>query len=165
MYSIQFIRLSVLRCFCQYCLLAEVAKNTQIRLGVSQTRLFSKNKYFVFGRFLVIPSKRLICQNCITMGALWNDVIMLIQMCQLWLCLMSMHETTSKNWQEQLTAYSIKPLCLCFVGVQDRFHPGSLTPSTDAKTLLDLAKQAARIHCVSQLQVFFTRIYISIPFI
>ncbi|KAM8767558.1 uncharacterized protein AB9X84_006383 isoform 3-T3 [Acanthopagrus schlegelii] len=35
----------------------------------------------------------------------------------------------------------------------DRFHPGSLTPSTDAKTLLDLAKQAARIHCVSQLQV------------
>ncbi|GLD65870.1 uncharacterized protein AKAME5_001730700 [Lates japonicus] len=35
----------------------------------------------------------------------------------------------------------------------DRFHPGSVSPSTDAETLLDLAKQAARIHPVANEQV------------
>ncbi|XP_039977236.1 uncharacterized protein LOC120786131 isoform X2 [Xiphias gladius] len=35
----------------------------------------------------------------------------------------------------------------------DRFHPGSLSSSTDAETLLDLAKQAARIHSISNVQV------------
>ncbi|XP_070841167.1 uncharacterized protein [Chaetodon trifascialis] len=34
----------------------------------------------------------------------------------------------------------------------DRFHPGSLNSSTDAQTLLDLAKQAARIHPVFHVQ-------------
>ncbi|XP_018553104.1 uncharacterized protein LOC108897799 isoform X2 [Lates calcarifer] len=35
----------------------------------------------------------------------------------------------------------------------DRFHPGSVSPSTDAETLLDLAKQAARIHPIANEQV------------
>ncbi|XP_029022125.1 uncharacterized protein LOC114865298 isoform X2 [Betta splendens] len=35
----------------------------------------------------------------------------------------------------------------------DRFHPGSLTPDTDAETLLDLAKQAAHFHSISNVQV------------
>ncbi|XP_076610681.1 uncharacterized protein LOC143335276 [Chaetodon auriga] len=34
----------------------------------------------------------------------------------------------------------------------DRFHPGSLNSTTDAQTLLDLAKQAARIHPVFHVQ-------------
>ncbi|XP_044027943.1 uncharacterized protein LOC122864514 isoform X8 [Siniperca chuatsi] len=35
----------------------------------------------------------------------------------------------------------------------DRFHPGSQNSSTDAETLLDLAKQAARVHSISHVQV------------
>ncbi|KAM3596057.1 uncharacterized protein V6R79_007508 [Siganus canaliculatus] len=35
----------------------------------------------------------------------------------------------------------------------DRFHPGSINSSTDPETLLDLAKQAARIHAVSTMQI------------
>ncbi|XP_029299560.1 uncharacterized protein LOC115016032 [Cottoperca gobio] len=35
----------------------------------------------------------------------------------------------------------------------DRFHPGSLTSSTDAETLMDLAKQAGRVHTISHIQV------------
>ncbi|XP_040909511.1 uncharacterized protein LOC121192035 isoform X2 [Toxotes jaculatrix] len=35
----------------------------------------------------------------------------------------------------------------------DCFHPGSLSSSTDTETLLDLAKQAARFHPISHVQV------------
>ncbi|XP_051246988.1 uncharacterized protein LOC127358158 isoform X2 [Dicentrarchus labrax] len=35
----------------------------------------------------------------------------------------------------------------------DCFHPGSLNSSTDVETLLDLAKQAGRIHSISHVQV------------
>ncbi|XP_031179178.2 uncharacterized protein LOC116067032 isoform X4 [Sander lucioperca] len=35
----------------------------------------------------------------------------------------------------------------------DRFHPGSQNSSTDAETLLDLAKQATRFHSISHVQV------------
>ncbi|XP_057683507.1 uncharacterized protein LOC130910324 isoform X5 [Corythoichthys intestinalis] len=34
----------------------------------------------------------------------------------------------------------------------ERFHPGSLTPQCDAKTFLELANKAARIHMVSHMQ-------------
>ncbi|XP_034455399.1 uncharacterized protein LOC117770272 [Hippoglossus hippoglossus] len=34
----------------------------------------------------------------------------------------------------------------------DRFHPGSLTSNTDTETILDLAKQAERIHPISKVQ-------------